>query len=198
MMRRAILAWIAWVDGLTERLGRLVSWCAFLLVILVCLDVGLRYLFALSFVAFRELEWHLFALLFLLGAASTLKRDGHVRVDVLYQRLGPRSRAAINVAGCLLFLFPGCYLVIATALPFVQQAWAIREGSPDPGGLPARYLLKGVIPAAFGLLALQGVAFFLRNLCVLFGVDCGRRRPGPQAGDGAAAGKRRAAGGGIS
>jgi len=106
-MQRWILGWIALVDGFMERLGRTVSWCSLALVLVVCVDVGLRYLFAVSFVATRELEWHLFALLFLLGAGYTLKHDGHVRVDVFYQRLGPRARAAVNVVGCLLFLFPG-------------------------------------------------------------------------------------------
>ncbi len=185
-MTRWVLAWIAWMDRLAEGLGRLVSWCALFLVLLVCLDVALRYCLAVSFVAFRELEWHLFAVLFLLGASPTLKHDGHVRVDVFYQRLGRRGRAAVNVCGCLFFLFPGCYLVVASSLPFVQQAWAIREGSPDPGGLPARYLLKGVIPVAFSLLALQGSAFFLRNLCLLFGVGRGRQE-GPAEGDAAPA-----------
>jgi len=152
-----------------DRLGALVSWCSLALVVVVCIDVGLRYCFDTSHVATRELEWHLFAVLFLLGAGYTLKHDAHVRVDVIYQRLGPRMRAFINVAGCLVFLFPGCYLVIKTAVPFVQQAWEIREGSPDPGGIPARYLLKGVLPAAFSLLVLQGTAFFLKNCLVLFG-----------------------------
>ncbi len=173
-MKAFLVTCIQWIDGWMERVGRAVSWCTLALVLVVCADVGLRYLFNISHVATRELEWHLFAVLFLLGAGYTLKHDAHVRVDVFYQRLSPRMQALVNVVGCLVFLLPGCWLVIKTAWPFAQQAWEIREGSPDPGGIPARYLLKACLPAAFLLLAVQGISFFCRNLLVLTGREEGR------------------------
>jgi TRAP-type mannitol/chloroaromatic compound transport system permease small subunit len=88
----------------------------------------------------------------------------------------PRTRALINVLGCLLFLFPGCWLVIETAIPFVKFSWAMHEISPDPGGLPARWLLKAIIPVGFGLLALQGVSFLVANVRIVMG------RPAPGKG----------------
>ncbi len=157
------------IDMANEFIEKAVSWCTLFLVVLVTLNVILRYAFNMSFVFMEEMQWHLYALIFLLGAGYTLRYNGHVRVDVLYQRLGKRSRALINVLGCLFFLFPGCYLVIKTSIPFVHSSWAMSEGSADPGGLPARYLLKATVPLAFLLLALQGLSMFLKNFFILIG-----------------------------
>ena len=154
------------IDRISTQVGEWISWCNVILVLLVSLDVFMRYIFNKSFVAIHELEWHLFALIFLSGAAYTLKENSHVRVDVFYARLSKRGKAFINVLGCLLFLFPGCYLVIKTSIPFVHSSWSVMEGSPDPGGLHARYLLKAVIPFGFALLALQGVSFFIKNFLI--------------------------------
>ncbi|MEW6429243.1 MAG: TRAP transporter small permease subunit [Thermodesulfobacteriota bacterium] len=168
---RLIAGVVRVTDRMMESIGRLASWCCLLLVLVVGFDVGLRYLGNRSFVASRDLEWWLFSLIFLLGGGFTLSHDQHVRVDIFYQRLGSRGRALINLAGVLLLLLPGCWLVIATSLPFVAQSWQLREGSPDPGGLPAWYLIKAAIPLGFGLLLVQGISFFCRNLLLL----CGRR-----------------------
>jgi TRAP-type mannitol/chloroaromatic compound transport system permease small subunit len=157
------------IDRITDTVGAAARALSLLLVAVVAADVALRYFFNYSNTALRELEWHAFAALFLLGGAYALRHDDHVRVDVLYQRFSPRTRALINVLGCLLFLFPGCWLVIKTSIPFVKFSWAMHEVSPDPGGLPARWLAKALIPAGFGLLALQGVSFLLANLRVLAG-----------------------------
>ncbi len=164
------------VDGLARRIecvsewvGRLSAWLVLAMVMLVCYDVAMRYLFQQGSVALQELEWHLFALIFLFAAAYTLKHDEHVRVDLLYQGrwMTPRRRAWVNVFGTAFFLLPFCALIISGSLPFVQSAYQFNEGSPDPGGLPYRWLLKAAIPAAFALLALQGVATLIRNLQLL-------------------------------
>lgn len=165
--RRAVLRrFVAAVDGLSEHTGRLVAWLVLALVLVVVYDVVMRYLFAAGSVALQELEWHLFSIIFLLGAAYTLKQDGHVRVDVLYhsQRLGDRHRAWINLLGSLLLLAPFCLVVILASWPFVHDAFVHGEGSPDPGGLPHRWLLKAAIPLGFALLLLQGLAEAARNL----------------------------------
>ncbi|HHM05507.1 MAG TPA: TRAP transporter small permease subunit [Gammaproteobacteria bacterium] len=158
------------IEMLSEWSGRLSAWLVLAMVLLVCYDVAMRYLFQAGSVALQELEWHLFALIFLLGAAYTLKHDGHVRVDVLYQSrwLGPRGRAWVDLLGSLLFLLPFCTLVIADSVPFVENAYVIGETSPDPGGLSHRWLLKAAIPLGFVLLALQGLALALRSAQTLF------------------------------
>ena len=111
----------------------------------------------------------LFALIFLLGSAYTLKHDQHVRVDIIYQSrfVSDKQRALINIFGTLFLLLPFCILVLITSWPFVENAFYYHEGSPDPGGLPHRFLLKGSLLLAFGLLILQGLAEILRNIIKL-------------------------------
>ena len=157
----------AFIEWISEVIGLAVSWGAALLVLLVTFDVVLRYCFKKSFIADQEVEWTIFSAMFLLGAAYTLKKNSHVRVDVIYHRLGKRTKALINCAGTLLFLIPGCYMVIKTAIPFIKASWAIKEASPDPGGLPFYYLIKGMIPLGFLLLGLQAIGFFIDNLAIV-------------------------------
>ena len=157
------------IEAITEMVGLLASWLVLAMVLLICYDVAMRYLFQQGSVALQELEWHLFALIFLLGSAYTLKYDEHVRVDILYQSrfLTDRHRALINIFGTLLLLFPFCILILITAWPFMENAFHYNEGSPDPGGLPYRYLLKGSLLVAFGLLVLQGFAGLLKYIIKL-------------------------------
>lgn len=157
------------IDILNETIGRAASWLVLAMVLLICYDVTMRYSFHQGSVALQELEWHLFALIFLLGSAYTLKHNNHVRVDILYQSqyLSNKHRALINIFGILLFLIPFCVLILITTWPFVENAYYYLEGSPDPGGLPYRYLLKGSILVAFTLLILQGLAELLRNYLIL-------------------------------
>lgn len=161
------------IDAFSERTGHVVAWLVLLLALVIGYDVAMRSLFQIGSVALQELEWHLFALIFLLGAAYTLKQDEHVCVDIIYssKRLSDRQRAWIDVFGTLFFLFPFCSLVIVSSLPFVESAFVMQEGSSDAGGLPFRYLLKAVIPLGFALVMLQGVAKLLRAICVVTGPD---------------------------
>lgn len=157
-----------WIDSLNDRAGRTISWLTAILVVVTTADVTMRYAFNTGFVLVQELEWHLFAVIFLCAAGFTLLKDGHVRVDIFYCRLSPRKKAFVNFTFAILFLFPTCFLLIKTSLPFVERSWAVLEGSPDPGGLPARYLLKGAIPVGFFLLALQGLSETIKNAHLLF------------------------------
>jgi TRAP-type mannitol/chloroaromatic compound transport system permease small subunit len=131
----------------------------------------MRYVFNISFVFTQELEWHLFGFIFLIGAGYTLLHNGHVRVDIIYQRLDYKAKAWINLLGCLFFLFPGCFMVIITGSKFTLNAWRILEGSPDPGGIPYRFLIKGTIPVGFGLLFIQGISLFFHSLFQIMGVE---------------------------
>lgn len=155
------------VDRLNEWVGTFVSWLNVLMILVVCYDVFTRYFLKMSSIAIQELEWHIFAVIFLLGAAYTLKNDRHVRVDAFYSLFSPRQQAWVNFLGSLLFLVPFALLVIWASTGFVQNSFAMRETSPDPGGLPARYLLKMCIPLGFFLLLLQGVAMNFKALLEL-------------------------------
>lgn len=161
------------IDRLIERLGSAVSWLSLAMVLLIGWDVMMRYLFQSGSVALQELEWHLFSILFLLGAAYTLKHDGHVRVDILYKSrlLSDRSRAWVDMLGSLVFLIPFCLIIIINSATFVESSYTFAESSPDPGGLPYRWLLKAMIPAAFSLLLLQGISMACKNLARLLEPD---------------------------
>jgi TRAP-type mannitol/chloroaromatic compound transport system permease small subunit len=160
-----------WIDNLNAWVGWMVAWVALGLVLVVFTDVVMRYLFKTSFVFTQELEWHLFAFIFLMGAGYTLLHDGHVRVDIVYQKLGFKARAWVNLLGVLLLLIPGCLLIIITSWNFVYTSWAIMEGSPDPGGIPWRFLLKACIPAGFALLLLQGISLGIRSFMQIAGLE---------------------------
>lgn len=149
-----------YIHKLSELTGRL---AAVLVVLLVCItfyDVLMRYLFNSGSVGLQELEWHLFSTILLLGAAYTLKHREHVRVDLIYgsKKINGRQRDFIDLVGNLLFLLPFCFLIIFSSSPFIENAYLAAESSPDPGGLPYRWLLKSMIPLGFLLLALQGIA----------------------------------------
>lgn len=162
-------SYIKFIDTLSEKTGLFVSWLTGLMVLAVCYDVLTRYVLRMSSVGIQELEWHLFSVIFLLGAAYTLKRDRHVRIDIFYMKLSPKGKAVVDLMGTLLFLVPFALLVIWTSKDFVGNSFAIGESSPDPGGLPARYLLKACVPLGFFLVLLQGMALAFRSILTLTG-----------------------------
>ncbi|WP_300463049.1 TRAP transporter small permease subunit [Desulfobacula sp.] len=157
------------IDGLSDKIGHLVGWMTTLMVLVVFYDTVMRYAFNKGNVALQELEWHLFAIVFLIGAAYTLKEGGHVRVDILYVNLSKKTRAWIDFLGVFLFLIPFSVAIILATKGFILNSWAVREVSPDPGGLPARYILKTMIPLGFSLLIVQGLSEAAKNLMVIMG-----------------------------
>ncbi|NUQ81595.1 MAG: TRAP transporter small permease subunit [Bacteroidetes bacterium] len=155
------------LDRFTNRAGLLTIWLSLFLVIVIIADVIIRYLTSQTAAWIPELEWHLFALLFLLGAGYTHQADRHVRVDIFYSGLSPRKKALVNTLGTFLLLLPFCVLVVVTSIPFIHASWSLGETSPDPGGLPARWLIKSAIPAGFMLLFIAGLSSGLRSLYTL-------------------------------
>jgi TRAP-type mannitol/chloroaromatic compound transport system permease small subunit len=156
-------SYIQIIDKMNEKIGAAVSWLIIVLVLVTCYDVIVRYVFRESSVAFQELEWHLFAVIFLIGAAYTLKTDDHVRVDIFYSRFSKERKALIDFVGSILFLIPFTLMVIYSSKDFVSNSFLIGETSPDAGGLPARYIVKAFIPFSFFLLLLQGIALSFKS-----------------------------------
>jgi TRAP-type mannitol/chloroaromatic compound transport system permease small subunit len=146
------------IAAINEWVGRGVSWLTFLLVVLVCFDVVFRYLFNDTEAWIMELEWHMFALIFLLGAGFAFKHDRHVRVDLFYSRFSEKDKALLNMIGGLLFLIPWCTMIIWASFQYANVSFQIREVSPDPGGLPARYIIKYAITVGGVLLLLQAIS----------------------------------------
>lgn len=168
------LQWyIGFVDGVNEKIGRAVIWLSTLLVLIVCFDVFTRYALKRSSVAVQETEWHLFAFLFLIAAAFTLKHDRHVRVDVFYAKFSGRLKAWVDFLGSLLFLVPFTIITIIASKDFVLNSFLMGEESPDPGGLPARYILKAAIPVGFSLLLLQAFSLLFKSLLAILNKNRG-------------------------
>lgn len=166
--KSATLRIAAAIDRLTGRIGVAVSWLALVMVLIGAFNAVARYLgryigINLSSNVYLELQWYLFSMLFLLGAAWVLREDAHVRVDVLYGRVSARTRSLINIIGTLLLLMPFCGFVLWVSVPVIRSSWIIREGSPDPGGLP-RYPLKALIIVCFALLMLQAVSELIKEV----------------------------------
>ncbi len=162
------------LDAVGEWSGRAVAWLTLPMVLVTCTIVLLRYVFHLGWIGLQESVSYLHACVFLIGAAYTLRHEGHVRVDIFYQRFSERGRAWVDLCGALLLLGPVCVFIAWESWDYVVAAWRVREGSPDAGGLPLVYLLKSLIPALAVLLLLQGAASVLRNLLYLAGFPVDR------------------------
>ena len=155
------------LDTFTETTGRWLAWLALGMAAITAFVVLLRYGFNIGSIAAQESVTYMHGALFMLGAAFTLKHGGHVRVDIFYRRFGPRTQAWINSLGAIVFLLPVCLFILGISWNYVTESWAIREVSPEPGGIPAVFLLKTLMLLLPLNLVLQGIAEILRNTLVL-------------------------------
>ena len=159
------------IDAINEKTGLFAAWLTTVMVLTVVYDVVMRYGFKKGNIAVQEMEWHLFAVVFLIGAAYSLKKDAHVRVDILYSKFSRKKKAWVDLLGTFIFLIPFSIMIIYSCRGFIESSWAVREISPDPGGLPCRYILKAMIPAGFILLILQGISQAIKNLLIIVGKE---------------------------
>ena len=148
---------LARVERFIDWVGRATSWLALAIVLLMAVNVILRYLFSVGSVWSQELEWHLLAPLILFGIAYALQKGEHVRVDVAYTHFTAQNKERVNLLAALLCLAISV-IVIWLSLQYVQQSYVIGEKSSDPGGLTHRWVLKALIPIGFVLLVLQSAA----------------------------------------
>ncbi|KJR97333.1 MAG: C4-dicarboxylate ABC transporter permease [Desulfobulbaceae bacterium BRH_c16a] len=147
--------------------GKVLSIVFLLMTVNVFFDVVMRYSFRNSSVAMQEMEWHLFSIVILFGVSVSLLDEAHVRVDFLYDRFPVRRKALINIIGTIFFLLPLALLVLFGSFDFVNDSYQIGEISEDPGGLPYRYLIKGMIPLSFLLLIFTAFGYVVQNLNLL-------------------------------
>lgn len=150
------------LESIVDWTGRATAWICLFIVVLVAFNVILRYVFRMGPVALQELEWHLMSPIALIGMSYAMRHNAHVRVDIFYERFSPKLQTLIDMLSALLTVVVSI-IIIKLSLGFVEQAYAIGEGSPDPGGLPHRFLLRAFIPLGFTLLAIQAVAQLLRS-----------------------------------
>ena len=131
-----------------DTIGNLCSVVMILMILNVFYDVVMRYFFNDVSIAMQELEWHLFAAMFMFGIGYTLKEDGHVRVDVIYDQLSKKKQAIINLVGSLFFALPFALLILYFSWDYTLEAYEMGEGSADPGGLPNRWIVRSIIPVS--------------------------------------------------
>lgn len=159
----------AFIDTLNQWVGKTVAWLG-LVAVLVCTANALgRYAFNVGSNAWLEMQWYLNAAVFLLVAGWTLKRDEHVRIDVLAGKLSPRAQAWIDIVGSIFMLLPAMVIIAWYSWPSLHNSWVGQEYSSDPGGL-IRWPVRLLIPVAFTLLALQGVSELIKRVAFLRGV----------------------------
>ncbi|NJL33481.1 MAG: TRAP transporter small permease subunit [Chloroflexaceae bacterium] len=170
---KALLAVSKGVDTLNEWIGLFAVWLMPVMVLVGVWNVFGRFFGQaigqnLTSNLFIEMQWYLFSLTYLLGAAYVLRHNGHVRVDVLYDRWSAKTKAMINMLGSALILLPFAGFVIYFSWNWLAASWVILEQSPDPSGLP-RYPIKTVLVFGFGLLIIQGISEFIKNLAIYTG-----------------------------
>jgi len=145
------------IDWLIDLVGRMISWLALAVALVMGANVFMRYGLSIGFIWSQELEWHLLVPLTLIGMSYALRHGEHVRVDVLFANFSHRTKLAINVVSAVIAMIFSL-LVVWLSINFVRQSWDMGEGSPNPGGMPALYLIKAMIPLGFALLFLQSLA----------------------------------------
>lgn len=165
---KSLLTFSRLIDSLNERIGRLVMWLVLITTLIATGNALAKYILGEGSNAWLEAQWYGFGAMFLLGAGYTLKHNGHVRIDILYQRISPRGKALIDLLGGVLFLLPVAGLLAWLSWPLFAESWRIQETSPDAGGL-LRWPVKLLLPVGFALLFLQGVSEIIKRIGVLTG-----------------------------
>lgn len=155
------------INRFSDILGKFTAILFILLLFNVFYDVIMRYLFNDVSIGMQELEWHLYATIFMLGIPYALYKDGHVRVDIIYDKMSPRKQAWIDLLGTLFLLIPFTILVVKYGIDFTIESYELGERSGDPGGLPYRWLIKSVIPIAFIAIAISGIGLIFKSINTL-------------------------------
>jgi len=166
---RFLLACSRWIDALNEGVGRCAAWLILACVLISAANAVGRYGFNFSSNAFLEIQWYLYSVVFLCAAGYTLKRDAHVRIDIVSARLSERARARIDLIGGLIMLLPAAAILLWFGWTAFLESFRIGEVSPDAGGL-TRWPIKFVIPFAFLLLILQGISESIKRIAFLRGL----------------------------
>jgi TRAP-type mannitol/chloroaromatic compound transport system permease small subunit len=163
-----LLSLSKYIDAINEKIGLAVSW-ALLLAVLICSgNAIIRYAFNMSSNAWLEIQWYLFGAIFLLASSYTLRRNEHVRIDVIVGKLSKRTQVWIDLFGFLLFLLPATLLILYFAVPFAMESIRNQEVSSNAGGLIV-WPAKALIPIGFLMLTMQGISELIKRAGFLMG-----------------------------
>ena len=160
------------IDDFVLKIGEVFNWLWVFLVIVIILNVVLRYVFKNGMIELEELQWHLYCIGWLVGLSSTYIVDAHVRVDVLSEKLSYRKKLWFELFGILILFLPFVILVLYYAVPFFELSWTTSERSSSANGLPARWFVKGFLVISFFLLLISGISRITRIITTLrFGLE---------------------------
>jgi TRAP-type mannitol/chloroaromatic compound transport system permease small subunit len=165
-----LLAFSRAMDWVSFQFGKAADWCILLSCAISAGNAFVRYGLSTSSNAWLEVQWYLFAAVVMLGAAYTLQKNEHVRVDLVYGMLSDRGKLWVDVFGFIVFMLPATVLLAWMTWPFFVDAWMRNEGSPNAGGL-LRWPVKIVMPVGFLVLALQGLSELIKRIALLRGVE---------------------------
>ncbi len=163
---RLLLSFSAIVDAMNEKIGLICNWLVLLACVVSAGNAMVRYAYDQSSNAWLEVQWYMFAVIVMFGAAYTLRKNEHVRVDILYMTLSRRGQLWIDILGTLVFLIPTCAILAWLSWPFFMQSYNVFENSSNAGGLP-RWPIKLVLPLGFALVALQGISELIKRVAFL-------------------------------
>lgn len=157
------------IDRFSELIGRSVAWLVLVAVVISALNAVVRRAFNISSNAFLEIQWYLFAAVFMLGAGYTMLRQEHVKIDVVSGRFSKRTQIKMDIVGICVFLFPFVYMIIKLSMPLVINAYQIQEMSSNAGGL-IRWPVFALLPLGMLLLGIQGVSELIKRVAFLQGL----------------------------
>jgi len=155
------------IDAFIKSIGHVVCWANAFLILVIMIQVVLRYGFNNGLIFFEELQWHLFAIGVMVGISYAQVTDSHIRVDIIHGLLSDRAKSVIEIMGILFFVLPFIWVVFYHSIDFVADAWRTGEQSSAPNGLPYRWAIKAVIPISFGLLGLASLSRLIRDITTL-------------------------------
>lgn len=167
-MMKALLACSRLIDAVSERVGRAVGWLVLAAVLVSAGNALIRYSLNLSSNAWLEIQWYMFTALVMLGTSYTLKKNEHVRVDIVYSNISTRKQIGVDIFGTILFLLPATLIMAYLSWPIFHNSWVEDEISGNAGGL-IRWPVKIFIPLGFALLSLQGVSELIKRIAMLTG-----------------------------
>jgi len=165
---KLLLRFSALIDAMNERLSYIADWLVLLSCMISAGNAFSRYAFSISSNAWLEIQWYMFGALVMLGASYTLKKNEHVRVDIVYTNVSTRRQIGIDIFGAILFLLPATLILAYLSWPVFYNSWTENEISGNAGGL-IRWPIKIFLPLGFALLSLQGISELIKRIAMLTG-----------------------------
>ena len=155
------------LDKFIAGVGEAAAWLPVALLAVIITQVILRYVFSSGLVLLEELQWHLYAIVIMIGLSYCATRDTHIRLDLLQHRFSKRTKEIVDLIGTVVLLLPMVTIILMHSWPFVAESFRLMEASDSVVGLPYRWIVKSFLLTGFGLLGLAGVSRMIRAVAFL-------------------------------